>query len=429
MVSVELPTGTVALLFSDIEGSTRLVQRLGEDAYAVALAECRRLALLRLAVTEHGGCEVDCRADELFAVFPGAGGGVAAAVAMQRAVAAAAWPDDGVVRVRIGLNVGDPVVADDVYVGLAVNRAARICSAGHGGQVLVSDSVRDVVGDAYEFRPLGSYTLAGLPAPEPIFQVVISGARLEFPPLRVDPAKDAPRFRLGRFRRPAAAPTLGDAAWLARRHLPAVGVDVRVPLGELGGALFTAERAAEHADRLLSRVDRERLDTRLTEQRAMAVLSERAEREAESLAAQIATVERATNHRRRLTEMAGEATELLDDPGGVTTPDITGIRDRVAEETEALDTAVTRAAGALDPLCFKLTRTRHRGIYRSARTLPGAVRRQPRSRPQPRLRLTIGRTRVPRRRKNRRGRQTRTRAPVGLNAGGGGFGPSVGGSG
>ena len=179
MISVELPTGTVALLFSDIEGSTRLVQRLGEDAYAAALAECRRL--LRRAVVEHGGCEVDCRADELFAVFPSAGGGVAAAVAMQRAVAAASWPDDGVVRVRIGLNVGDPVVADDVYVGLAVNRAARICSAGHGGQVLVSHTVRDVVGDAYEFRALGSYTLAGLPAPEPIFQVVISGARLEFP--------------------------------------------------------------------------------------------------------------------------------------------------------------------------------------------------------------------------------------------------------
>ena len=110
---------------------------------------------------EHGGYQVDCRADELFAVFPGAGGGVAAAVAMQRAVAVASWPDDGVVRVRVGLNVGDPVVADDVYVGLAVNRAARICSAGHGGQVLVSDSVRGVVGDAYEFRPLGSYTGQG----------------------------------------------------------------------------------------------------------------------------------------------------------------------------------------------------------------------------------------------------------------------------
>ena len=153
---------------------------------------------------------------------------------MQRAVAAASWPDAGVVRVRIGLNVGDPVLADDVYVGLAVNRAARICSAGHGGQVLVSNTVREVVGDAYEFRALGSYALAGLPAPEPIFQVVISGARLEFPPLRVDPAKTAGRFRVGWRRRPEAAPTLGDAAWLARQRLPAVGVDVRVPLGELG---------------------------------------------------------------------------------------------------------------------------------------------------------------------------------------------------
>jgi len=365
VVSVGLPTGTVALLFSDIEGSTRLVQRLGADAYATALAECRKL--LRLAVAEHGGYEVDCRADELFAVFSGARDGVAAAVGMQRAVAAASWPDGGVVRVRIGLNVGDPVVADDVYVGLAVNRAARICSAGHGGQVLVSHTVRDVVGDACEFRPLGSYTLAGLPAPEPIFQVVIAGARLEFPPLRVNPVKPARRFRLGRPHRAPAAPTLADAAWLARKQLPAVGADVRVALGELGGALFTAERAAERADNFLNRVDRERLDTRLKDQREMAVFSKRAEREAASLTAQLATVDRATDHRRRLTQMAAEATELLDDPGGITASDLAVIRDRVADTTEALDDALTSAAAALDPLCFKLTRTRHRGVYRSGR--------------------------------------------------------------
>jgi hypothetical protein len=97
----------------------------------------------------------------------------------------------------------------------------------------------------------------------------------------------------------------------------------------------------------------------------MAVFSKRAEQEAESLAAQIATVERATDHRRRLTGMAREATGLLDDPGGVTTSQITATRDGVAEATEALDAAVTRAAAALDPLSFKLTRTRHRGIYRS----------------------------------------------------------------
>jgi hypothetical protein len=232
--------------------------------------------------------------------------------------------------------------------------------------VLVSATVRDVVGDAYQFRALGSYTLAGLPAPEPIFQVVIAGARLEFPPLRVDPAKGGGRSWLGRLRRPAAAPTLGEAAWVARKHLPAVGVDVRVPLAELGGALFTAERAAERADGFLSRVDHERLDMRLAEQRAMAVLSERAEREAESLAAQIATVERATECRRRLAAMAAEAPELLDDPGGATAADLALLRNRVAETTEALDTAVTQAAGALDPLSFKLTRTRHRGIYCSA---------------------------------------------------------------
>src|SRR6185312_4150912 len=108
------------------------------------------------------------------------------------------------------------------------------------------------------------------------------------------------------------------------------------------------------ADNFLNRVDRERLDTRLKDQREMAVFSKRAEREAASLTAQLATVDRATDHRRRLTQMAAEATELLDDPGGITASDLAVIRDRVADTTEALDDALTSAAAALDPLCFKL---------------------------------------------------------------------------
>jgi hypothetical protein len=304
----------------------------------------------------------------LFAVFDDPACGLSAAVAMQRAVGSADWPDGAAVRVRIGLDVGAPLVADGAYVGLTVNRAARICSAGHGGQVLVSRSARDAVGDAREFRLLGSYALAGLPDPEPIFQIEIAGTRNQFPPLRAEPVKTRRRFRLGRPRHVPTEPTLADAAWLARKQLPAVSRDLRVPLGELGGALFTAERAADRADGLLHRVDRRRLETRLEEQRVMAVLSDRAEAEAAALAAQIATVDDAMGRRKALTELARETTDLLNDPGAATAAALAALRRRTTDATEALDDAVTRTAAALDPLAFRLTRTRHRGVYHSGAT-------------------------------------------------------------
>jgi len=160
-------------------------------------------------------------------------------------------------------------------------------------------------------------------------------------------------------------PTLADAAWLTRKQLPTVERDRRVPLGELGGALFTAERAMDRASGLLDRVDRQRLEASLENQRAMAVLSERAEAEVALLTARIAAVERANADRLNLTDIAGEAIRLLGDPDEITVYQLNMLQSRVVEATDALDNAVTHAAAVLDPLSFKLIRTRHRGVYRS----------------------------------------------------------------
>ena len=168
-----LPDGTVTLLFADVQGSTGLVRTLG-DAYGDVLDDVLRL--LRAAVERHGGSEVDCRADELFACFPRASEGVAAAVAAQRSLAHAVWPGDAMVRVRIGVHTGEPALVGDTYVGIDVNRAARICSAGHGGQIIVSDATRGLIGAAaWRLHDLGSYALAGLVDPERIFEVQAEG--------------------------------------------------------------------------------------------------------------------------------------------------------------------------------------------------------------------------------------------------------------
>ena len=127
---VHLPSGTVTLLFTDIEGSTQLLRRLG-DAYAGALAEHQRL--LREALAKHGGREVDTQGDSFFVSFPRAGDAVLAAVDGQRALAAHDWSDGAAVRVRMGLHTGEPAASGERYVGLAVHRAARIGAVGHGG--------------------------------------------------------------------------------------------------------------------------------------------------------------------------------------------------------------------------------------------------------------------------------------------------------
>jgi class 3 adenylate cyclase len=181
----DLPSGVVTLLLTDIEGSTQLVQALGEK-YPGVLDRVR--AMIRDAVGGHHGYEVDSRADEFFAVFADAGDGVAAAIEVQRAMHEAKWPGGHRVRVRIGLNSGSPAVTDTGYVGLPVNVMARVCNAGHGGQILLTNATREELGRfgaGIQLQPLGAFHLQGLPEPETLFQVMAPGLTEEFPPLRV----------------------------------------------------------------------------------------------------------------------------------------------------------------------------------------------------------------------------------------------------
>jgi class 3 adenylate cyclase len=180
-----LPSGQVTLLLTDIEDSTGLLRRLG-DRYADLLSDLRRL--LRRMVRRSGGYEVDVRADELFAVFKRPAGALGAALAIQRGVGSRAWPGGAPVRLRIGIHSGRPTLTDTGYVGLAVHTAARICAAGHGGQVLLSDAavraVRESTPPGVAFRALGAHRLHGLPEPEALFQLQASDLPARFPPLR-----------------------------------------------------------------------------------------------------------------------------------------------------------------------------------------------------------------------------------------------------
>src|SRR5262245_9716693 len=169
-MATNLPTGTVTLLATDIEGSTDLLGRLGAD-YVRVLDEHRRLG--REAVEEAGGMQIDCRGDEIMLVFTDAGEAVAGAVAAQRALAAHGWPEGSEVRVRMGLHTGEPSVEGTSYVGIDVHRVARISDAGHGGQVLCSERTRSLAGA--ETRDLGAHQLKGLPEPERFHQVVAEG--------------------------------------------------------------------------------------------------------------------------------------------------------------------------------------------------------------------------------------------------------------
>src|SRR5687768_3999327 len=179
-----LPSGTVTLLFTDVEGSTTLLQELGREQYVKALGAHRRL--LRDAFVRHNGIEVEMKGDSLYFVFTQARDAVAAAAEGQRALALQRW-GHAPLTVRIGVHTGEPVVDDTVYAGLDVHRAARVMSAGHGGQVLVSASTQALMSsdppDGLSVRDLGEHRLKGLPASERLYQLEIAGLPDRFPPL------------------------------------------------------------------------------------------------------------------------------------------------------------------------------------------------------------------------------------------------------
>jgi predicted ATPase/class 3 adenylate cyclase len=177
--------GTITFLFGDLEGSTRLLNKLGER-YAGVLADHRNI--LRNAIREFNGRELDTAGDGIFVAFQRARDAAAAAAAVQRAMSAATWPDGVDVRVRVGLHTGEPVWSAEGYVGLDVHRAARICSAASGGQVLLSLSTHNLIQhelpEGVTLRDLGMHRLKDLGEPEHLFQLVIAGVRSEFPPPR-----------------------------------------------------------------------------------------------------------------------------------------------------------------------------------------------------------------------------------------------------
>ena len=252
----DLPQGTVTLLFTDVEGSTNLVHELG-DAYAGVLADHRRI--VRDAVAAAGGYEVDSRGDEFFLAFHDAQAAATAAVTLQQKLAAHDWPSGVQVRVRVGLHTGYPAIRDGAYFGMDVHRAARICQAGHGGQVLVSAATRDGV-EGFELRDLGEHELPGLFEPERIYQLDVPGLPTHFPELefarrgmrgvRVVLAEDSVLLREGiarlledqGFEVAAQSSTADDLLRHVGMHKPDVAiVDIRMPPTQTDEGLRAAQ--------------------------------------------------------------------------------------------------------------------------------------------------------------------------------------------
>lgn len=184
--AVELPAGFVTMLMTDIEASTQLVHLLGPRYRELIDDVC---AILRRCVVAAGGHEVEARADEFFAAFEAPRATVDAAVTMQRELRDRSWVDDLDLRVRIGIHSGYPTSTATNYVGMDVHTTSRVCSVGHGGQIIVSANTREAVRasapDGVRFRALGIHRLRGLPEPVPLFQVVSRGLPTRFPPLRI----------------------------------------------------------------------------------------------------------------------------------------------------------------------------------------------------------------------------------------------------
>jgi len=256
-----LPHGTVTLVFTDVEGSTQLVQRLG-DRYAQVLDDHRRL--FRGAVEAGNGIVVDQRGDEFFVAFADARAAAGAVVAAQRALAEHEWPSGVDLRVRMGIHTGEPNIRDGTYFGLDVHRAARICQAGSGGQILLSARTRQELGPENELEDLGDHQLPGIDAPERLFQLNAPGLVSRFPPLstarrgfrgvRVVLADDSVLLREGiarlledaGFEIVAQSGTAEDLLRHVGMHKPDVAlVDIRMPPTQTDEGLRAAQQIRE----------------------------------------------------------------------------------------------------------------------------------------------------------------------------------------
>jgi DNA-binding NarL/FixJ family response regulator/class 3 adenylate cyclase len=256
-----LPHGTVTLVFSDVEGSTQLVQQLG-DHYAHLLDDHRRL--FRDEVERQNGTVVDQRGDEFFIVFPEAHEAAAAVVAAQKAFTEHEWPAGVELRVRMGLHTGEPAIRGETYFGLDVHRAARICQAGSGGQILLSRRTRDALDSGHELEDLGDHQLPGIDQPERLFQLNAVGLPTRFPPLstarkgfrgvRVVLADDSVLLREGiarlledaGFEIVAQSGTADDLLRHVGMHKPDVAlIDIRMPPTQTDEGLRAAQQIRE----------------------------------------------------------------------------------------------------------------------------------------------------------------------------------------
>ena len=243
-----LPSGTVTFVFSDVEGSTALLKRLG-DRYDEVISEHRRL--MRERFTEHGGVEIDTQGDAFFFAFARARDAVTAAVEAQRAHAEHEWPDGVAVLVRMGLHTGEPAVGSEGYLGLDVVRAARLCTAGSGGHVLLSETTRALIGsslpEGVSVFPLGERRLKDIDDPERVFELEIEGAIQPKAPVR-------------------AAPPTDDADWgtdlgarMAQRIEASVRRSVEASLERVVSDVDAlANRAARRPDEIAERLEDER---------------------------------------------------------------------------------------------------------------------------------------------------------------------------
>ena len=256
-----LPHGTVTLVFTDIEGSTQLVQRLG-DSYAQVLDDHRNL--FHEVVVERNGVVVDQRGDEFFVVFDDAKAAADALVAAQKAFAGHKWPAGTEFRVRMGMHTGEPAIREGTYFGLDVHRAARICQAGSGGQILLSERTREALEPRHDVQDLGDHQLPGIDRPERLFQLNADGLPSQFPPLstarrgfrgvRVVLADDSVLLREGiarlledaGFEIVAQSGTADDLLRHVGMHKPDVAlVDIRMPPTQTDEGLRAAQEIRE----------------------------------------------------------------------------------------------------------------------------------------------------------------------------------------
>jgi class 3 adenylate cyclase len=343
-----LPRGTVTFLFSDIEGSTRLLTELG-PLYETILDDQRRL--LTEAVEDAGGHIVDRSGDAMFAAFERAQAAVAAAIAAQRAVGEHEWPAGAELRLRMGLHSGEPSVTGEGFVGLSVHKAARICAAGHGGQVLLSSTTCELAQDGLPpdvvLFDLGEHHLKDFSKPERITQLVIGSLPAVLTPIRTVEAQPDETAFAGQEEEVAAASepafatdvSPGAAAetrsgrqlvdrligwregrWSRRGQrssMEAAGMHLyaasriapddalRTQTARLGGAVSKLARAVDDADKLLGARDRKALARRLAESYA-APLSEHAVETAEVLVHQISALDALADRRHEFNLASGE---------------------------------------------------------------------------------------------------------------------------